>query len=170
MNISPTPWQQTVNRFLVAAIVAQWLALLGPSWVYIPPTAAAPAAYLSFADLMAISEVSATGLQAAFYQWIAWMFALVTTVIAIVAVRSRSTAAGLLCVAAGLVQVVVVLAVNGAAAPSLTAALQSVGYTRIGTVLFIGGAVLLIVAGVKQARSVPSAAGGRFGTVAPSAA
>ncbi|TQC42994.1 hypothetical protein EEB14_45560 [Rhodococcus sp. WS4] len=147
MKVKATPDGATVLGFLAAA--ALWIALLGPAWAYIPATPTTPAANMNFADLVALNEsLSPGGLQDAFYSWGAWLFATIAAVLALVAGRSRASV-GIIAAAAGLAMLVVfLLASKGEATVAML--FDALPYTRVGSVLFLIGTVLLTASGVAR--------------------
>ena len=141
----------TILGYLAAA--ALWIALLGPAWAYIPATSTTPAANMNFADFVALNAaLSPGGLQHAFYSWGAWLFAILATMLAIFP-GQRRIGVGVAAVALGIVQLVVsVLAIKGEATAAMM--LESLPYTRVGSVLYLSGIGLLIASGVVQLVSV----------------
>ncbi|WP_174187255.1 hypothetical protein [Nocardia barduliensis] len=144
--------QRNNNALLIISVVAVWWALLGPVWTYVPATATTPAATLTFADLAALNTANPSGLQAAFYQWVAWVFAALTTITVVVVLRSGRRATGAGCALIGLLQLLVTLYVSAEAAPDLSVLLSSLQYTRLGTVLFLGSMLTLTYAGFQRLR------------------
>ncbi|AHH20055.1 putative transmembrane protein [Nocardia nova SH22a] len=141
--------RRTPAALLIISAVTIWIALFGPVWTYLPATTTTPATTLTFADLTAASAFSPDGLQAAFYQWIAWLFAALTTATVIVALRSRRKTAGIACALVGTLQLLFTIFVNVSAAPQMSALLSALPYTRLGTILFLGSMVALIIAGAQ---------------------
>ena len=138
------------DTLLVVSVGAIWLALLGPAWNYVPPTSTTPSVTLNFADLVALNANNPSALQAAYYQWIAWAFAAITTVVVLIATRVGSRTGGLLCVVTGVVQLLVTMFVMIAAAPDLSVLMSGLPYARLGTVLFLGSMLTLIYAGLRR--------------------
>ncbi|MFF0496502.1 hypothetical protein ACFYU5_08875 [Nocardia aobensis] len=144
--------QRNTDTLLIISVVAVWWALLGPVWTYVPATATTPATTLTFADLTAMNAANPSALQVAFYQWVAWTFAALTTITALIVLRNRRRATGAGCALVGLLQLLITLFVTVKAAPDLSVLLSSLQYTRLGTVLFLGSMVTLTVAGFQRLR------------------
>ena len=144
--------QPNDNALLVISVVAAWWALLGPVWTYVPASTTTPATALNFADLAAMNAVNPSGLQVAFYQWVAWVFAALTTITALVVFRSGRRATGAGCALIGLLQLFVTVFVTVQAAPDWSALFSSLQYTRLGTVLFLGSMLTLTVVGLRRLR------------------
>ncbi len=144
--------QRNNNALLIISVVAVWWALLGPVWTYVPATATTPATTLTFADLAAMNAANPSGLQVAFYQWVAWSFAALTTITVLVVLRSGRRATGAGCALIGLFQLLVTVFVTVRAAPNLSVLLSGLQYTRLGTVLFLGSMLTLTVAGFQRLR------------------
>ncbi|MFD6452337.1 hypothetical protein ACFWF3_16270 [Nocardia sp. NPDC060220] len=134
----------------MVSVGAIWLALLGPAWTYVPASPATPAMTLNFADLAVLNANNPSGLQAAFYHWVAWAFAASTTVVVLVAVRAGNRVGGLLCAVTGTVQLVLTLFVMVEAAPDLSALVAGLPYARLGTVLFLGSMAALGYSGLRR--------------------
>ncbi|AHH19183.1 hypothetical protein NONO_c43990 [Nocardia nova SH22a] len=140
------------DALLIISVVAVWWALLGPVWTYVPATATTPATTMTFADLAAANALNPSGLQVAFYQWVAWAFAGVTTITALVVLRFGRRVTGAGCALIGLLQLLVTVFVTVKAAPDLSVLLSGLKYTRLGTVLFLGSMLTLAVAGFQRLR------------------
>ncbi|MFI6309795.1 hypothetical protein ACIBEK_06620 [Nocardia fusca] len=110
------PDSATVLGYLSAA--ALWIALLGPTWAYIPATQTTPPANMNFADFIALNaSLAPGGSQDAFYSWGAWLFAILATVLAIFS-GQRRIGVGVVATTIGIVQLVVsVMAVKGKRLP-----------------------------------------------------
>ena len=141
------------NRRLVvwglAGAAMLWIGLLGPAWTYVPaqPDANIPAADLSFAALAALTTESPSVVQATYFGWLAWVFVLVSTALVVLAVRTRNPLASVLCVAAGVVQLLVtVLAIKGPLPWSVV--VDGLTNTRLGAALAIAGILSVIAAGI----------------------
>lgn len=144
--------QRNTNALLMISAAAIWLALFGPAWTYLPATATTPATTLNFADLAALNAANPSGLQAAFYDWVAWAFAALTTVAVIVAFRSGRRVTGAVCALIGVLQLLITVFVTVKAAPDLSVLFSSLPNTRLGTVLFLGSMLALIFAGFQRLR------------------
>ncbi|MEH6822025.1 MAG: hypothetical protein V7706_19000 [Dietzia psychralcaliphila] len=143
---------RTVQVLRLVSVVAVWVALLGPAWAYVPATTSTPPTSVTFADLVAVNSTNPNALQAAFYGWIAWVFAVLTTTLVIAAIRFTSRIWAIVTVVCGAVQLLITMLVSAQAAPSLSALLSSLPYTRSGTVLFLGSMICLICAGILSLR------------------
>ncbi|MFC0449177.1 hypothetical protein [Rhodococcus jostii] len=133
----------------IAGAAAVWGALLGPAWTYVPaqPQANVPAAELSFAALAAATAESTSSVQVAYFSWLAWAFAVVTTALMILLAITRNLLIAALSVVAGAFQLVVtVLAVKGPLPWSVF--FEGLPNIRIGAVLALSAIALLIAGGV----------------------
>ena len=144
---------RTYTILAVVSPIAVWLGLLGPAWAYVPAddTTGTASSEMNFAALAAVNSESANSIQAAYFTWGAWLFAAVTTVLAVLAVRVGGRALGGVCVLAGLVQVVVtVLAMKG----SLSWGTLIGGFenTRAGAALVFIGFLSLVALGALALR------------------
>ncbi|MGW4533689.1 hypothetical protein ACWEOI_22350 [Nocardia sp. NPDC004340] len=144
--------QRNTNALLVISAAAIWLALFGPAWTYAPATATTPATALNFADLAALNAANPSGLQVAFYGWVAWTFAALTTAAVIIAFRSGKRLTGAACALIGGVQLLITVFVTVKAAPDMSVLFASLPNTRLGTVLFLGSMLALIFAGFQRLR------------------
>lgn len=133
----------------IASAAFVWLGLLGPAWTYVPPQPQGnvPAADLSFAALSAAVAGTGSGVQAAYFGWLAWVFAFGTTVLAILLIRTGQPLVAALCIGVGALEpAVTVLAVKGPLPWSVF--VDGLADVRLGAALTLSGFVLLIAAGV----------------------
>ncbi|RZL84122.1 MAG: hypothetical protein EOP32_04710 [Rhodococcus sp. (in: high G+C Gram-positive bacteria)] len=132
-----------------ASVAAAWVGLLGPAWTYVPPQPQAdlPAGELTFAALSAASADSTSAVQAAYFGWLAWCFAVTVTVLMVLLSTTRSRPVAALCVSAGVVQLAVtVLAVKGPLPWSVF--VEGISNIRLGAALALAAIVLLIGGGL----------------------
>jgi hypothetical protein len=102
---------------------------------------------LNFAGLAAANAGSTSALQAAYFSWLAWLFAIASTVLVIVATRTGNRLASGICVLAGVFQLIVtVFAMKGPLPWHVLIA--GFGNTRLGTALVFLGFFALIATGV----------------------
>ncbi|AHH17470.1 hypothetical protein NONO_c26780 [Nocardia nova SH22a] len=140
---------RTTTTLAGLSVLAIWLGLFGPAWQFAPGNGAGTASTeYNFAGLVAAYEHGSNALQSAFFLWLAWFLALLTTVVVLVAARSWNPFVGAAAVVAGVVQMLVTMfAFKGDG--SWADLIGGFHYTRLGAVLFYAGFVLLIVVGVR---------------------
>ncbi|WP_433622153.1 hypothetical protein [Nocardia sp. CA-120079] len=120
-----------------------------------------PPMQANFAQLIPIMQNSPSTLQAAFFGWMAWLFALIATVLVIVAARSATPVVGGVCVLVGIAEsVITILALKGT--EPWSAVFDSLQFIRVGAVMFVIGMIALIVAGV---RCLVGAQAGRYASL-----
>lgn len=162
MTGSPTPPQaDTAMRYLAwLCALMMWLGILGPAWNYSPGSAAAnlPPAVLDFAGMAAVLQNGPPVIQAAFFGWMAWVFALVTTILALLAIRGANAILGGACIVIGIAELVLtVFGFKGSA--TWATVFDTIEYVRIGAVMFVVGILLLIAIGVRcviRANALPN--------------
>ena len=144
--------RRQVSRIAVAAavagVIAVWTALSGPVWTYVPaqPQLDLPAMGLTFGDLATAATTSPSAIQSAYFGWLAWVFAVLTSLLALWVLVGRNRLAALATVAAAVAQLIVtVLAVKGPLTWSVF--FEGVPNIRVGAVLALGGIVLLFLTG-----------------------
>ncbi|WP_330231091.1 hypothetical protein OHA40_00525 [Nocardia sp. NBC_00508] len=105
-----------------------------------------PAMSLNFAEMAAGAGQSPSGLQQAFFGWIAWALALITTILALLATRWSSRILGGLCILVGLAELVLT-AYGIKGTTTWSAVIDGMENMRLGGVLYLFGLVLLIQIG-----------------------
>lgn len=145
---------RTIGTYVAIAIgpVLLLLSLLGPGWVHVPanPVAKTPATTMSFADLhdlVSSGVVPTTGVQEAYYDWLAWTLASAAVLAAVLlAVTDHGITAGVLLVVGALGLVFTALAVKGV--QTWGHVFDQLDLIRLGGCLVIIGFLAVLLSGV----------------------
>ncbi|WP_131816836.1 hypothetical protein [Nocardia salmonicida] len=101
---------------------------------------------LNFAEMAAGAGQSPSGLQQAFFGWMAWAFALISTILALLATRWAGRLLGILCIVVGVAELVLTTyGMKGAM--TWSAMSEGTGNMRLGGVLYLLGLFLIIPIG-----------------------
>ncbi|MEU1548318.1 hypothetical protein [Nocardia sp. NPDC005745] len=136
----------------VASPLALWIGLLGPAWIYMPasPAAGTPPMYLSFADLATMYAQSPSALQLAYFDWMAWVFAVVGTVLALLLSWRPNSVVALSAVIAGITELALAALASKGDAPWSGMNPESI---RLGAALVLFGYTALAALGIVALRA-----------------